>query len=81
MTQDYQSMVKLVEDLENLPNIKINEALGIQQLYAFALNRYCVVSFCRTVQDQCFDQGGLDICICCVVICSMKLCSCTVKAV
>lgn len=42
ITQDYQSMVKLVEDLENLPNIKINEALGIQQLYAFALNRYCV---------------------------------------
>ena len=38
--QDYQSMVKLVEDLEKLPNIKINEALGIQQLYAFALNRY-----------------------------------------
>ena len=42
ITQDYQSMVKLVEDLENLPNIKINEALGIQQLYAFALNRYYV---------------------------------------
>ncbi|XP_070189710.1 mitogen-activated protein kinase kinase kinase 15-like [Littorina saxatilis] len=37
--QDYQSMVRLVEDLEKLPNIKINEALGIQQLYAFALNR------------------------------------------
>ncbi|KAL8591802.1 hypothetical protein ACOMHN_047062 [Nucella lapillus] len=37
--QDYKSMIKLVEDLEKLPNIKINEALGIQQLYAFALNR------------------------------------------
>ncbi|XP_076466646.1 mitogen-activated protein kinase kinase kinase 15-like isoform X5 [Babylonia areolata] len=37
--QDYQSMIKLVEDLGKLPNIKISESLGIQQLYAFALNR------------------------------------------
>jgi hypothetical protein len=32
-------MVKLVEDLEKLPNIKFSEQLGIQQLYAFALHR------------------------------------------
>ena len=32
-------MVMLVEDLEKLSNIKIVDALGIQQLFAFALNR------------------------------------------
>lgn len=37
--QDYEAMVKLVEDLEKLPNIKISDVLCIQQLYAFALNR------------------------------------------
>lgn len=37
-------MVKLVEDLENVPHIKISSAIGVQQLYAFALNRW-VTSF------------------------------------
>nr|KAG5704843.1 hypothetical protein BaRGS_001314 [Batillaria attramentaria] len=37
--QDYEAMVKLVEDLENVPHIKISTAIGVQQLYAFALNR------------------------------------------
>ncbi|XP_025097235.1 mitogen-activated protein kinase kinase kinase 5-like isoform X7 [Pomacea canaliculata] len=37
--QDYQSMVKLVDDLEKVPNVSIGNALGIQYLYAFALNR------------------------------------------
>ena len=32
-------MVKLVEDLENIPNNTISSSIGIQYHYAFALNR------------------------------------------
>ncbi|ESO93282.1 hypothetical protein LOTGIDRAFT_189920 [Lottia gigantea] len=37
--QDYDNMVKLVEDLEQIPNSKISSTIAILQLYAFALNR------------------------------------------
>ncbi|XP_052087032.1 mitogen-activated protein kinase kinase kinase 15-like isoform X6 [Mytilus californianus] len=37
--QEYNSMVKLVEDLENIPNNTISSSIGIQYHYAFALNR------------------------------------------
>ncbi|XP_052810056.1 mitogen-activated protein kinase kinase kinase 15-like isoform X3 [Mya arenaria] len=37
--QDYNSMVKLVEDLAGLPNDKIAATIAVQNLYAFALNR------------------------------------------
>ncbi|RUS87143.1 hypothetical protein EGW08_005075, partial [Elysia chlorotica] len=37
--QDYKSMVKLVEDVSHFPFIKLESNQGIQNLYAFALNR------------------------------------------
>ncbi|XP_012940311.1 mitogen-activated protein kinase kinase kinase 5 [Aplysia californica] len=37
--QDYKAMVKLVEDVSSFPFIKIDGNQGIQNLYAFALNR------------------------------------------
>ncbi|XP_053396174.1 mitogen-activated protein kinase kinase kinase 5-like isoform X8 [Mercenaria mercenaria] len=37
--QDYNSMVKLVEDLDTIPNLKISCTVAVQNLYAFALNR------------------------------------------
>ncbi|KAL3882967.1 hypothetical protein ACJMK2_029268 [Sinanodonta woodiana] len=37
--QDYNSMVQLVEDLEQIPNNKIASTVAVQNLYAFALNR------------------------------------------
>jgi len=38
--QDYDSMVSLVDDLGSVPSNKIISAVAIQNLYAFALNRY-----------------------------------------
>jgi hypothetical protein len=32
-------MVKLVEDLNSIPNLKISSTVAVQNLYAFALNR------------------------------------------
>ena len=37
--QDYDGMVKLVDDLRSVPNNKVTCTLAIKQLYAFALNR------------------------------------------
>ncbi|XP_035233225.1 mitogen-activated protein kinase kinase kinase 15-like isoform X1 [Stegodyphus dumicola] len=37
--QDYDSMVKLVDDLMTIPNLKFTFTWPIQHLYAFALNR------------------------------------------
>ncbi|XP_050393455.1 mitogen-activated protein kinase kinase kinase 15 isoform X3 [Patella vulgata] len=37
--QDYDNMVKLIKDLEQIPNSKISSTIAILQLYAFALNR------------------------------------------
>ncbi|CAH1799038.1 unnamed protein product [Owenia fusiformis] len=37
--QNYDAMVRLVEDIHQLPNNKITKALGIQYWYAFALVR------------------------------------------
>ncbi|XP_041352249.1 mitogen-activated protein kinase kinase kinase 15-like isoform X2 [Gigantopelta aegis] len=37
--QDYDAMVKLVEDLAQIQNNKVVSAVAIQHLYAFALNR------------------------------------------
>ncbi|KAL4232637.1 hypothetical protein ACF0H5_007326 [Mactra antiquata] len=37
--QDYNSMVKLVEDLDTIPNIKVTNTVAVENLYAFALNR------------------------------------------
>ncbi|GFO36374.1 mitogen-activated protein kinase kinase kinase, partial [Plakobranchus ocellatus] len=39
LKQDYKSMVKLVEDVSHFPFIKLESNQGIQNLYAFALNR------------------------------------------
>ena len=39
VSQDYKSMVKLVEDVSHFPFIKLESNQGIQNLYAFALNR------------------------------------------
>ncbi|XP_074640238.1 mitogen-activated protein kinase kinase kinase 15-like isoform X2 [Tubulanus polymorphus] len=37
--QDYDAMVKLVDDLSSLPAEKITNTIAVQHLYAFALNR------------------------------------------
>jgi len=37
--QDYDSMVSLVEDMDAVPNLRVTNTVGIQNLYAFALNR------------------------------------------
>ncbi|XP_052245245.1 mitogen-activated protein kinase kinase kinase 15-like isoform X3 [Dreissena polymorpha] len=37
--QDYNAMVKLVEDLEVIPNNKITSTVAVQYHYSFALNR------------------------------------------
>jgi mitogen-activated protein kinase kinase kinase 5 len=39
LSQDYDAMVSLVEDVEAIPNNKMAQTAAIQQLYAFALNR------------------------------------------
>lgn len=40
--QDYESSVKLVEDLQEVPTLSFMQHSAIQYLYAFALNRYTV---------------------------------------
>ena len=37
--QDYDAMVSLVEDMDAVPNLRVTNTVGIQNLYAFALNR------------------------------------------
>ncbi|KAL1413956.1 hypothetical protein MTO96_007892 [Rhipicephalus appendiculatus] len=37
--QDYDSMVKLVDDLQTVPNMKFTSTSTVQHAYAFALNR------------------------------------------
>jgi len=37
--QDYDEMVSLVEDMDAVPNLRVTNTIGIQNLYAFALNR------------------------------------------
>jgi len=32
-------MVSLVEDMDSVPNLRVTNTIGIQNLYAFALNR------------------------------------------
>ena len=37
--QDYDEMVSLIEDMDAVPNLRVTNTVGIQNLYAFALNR------------------------------------------
>jgi len=37
--QDYDAMVSLVEEMDAIPNLRVTNTVGIQNLYAFALNR------------------------------------------
>lgn len=45
--QDYDAMVKIVEDITALPNkVLVTATIAIQYQYAFALNRYVLTEFC-----------------------------------
>jgi len=37
--QDYDEMVSLIEDMDAVPSLRVTNTVGIQNLYAFALNR------------------------------------------